>query len=35
LATAAARAAHLVVDRDPWIFEDRLASALLGTWRLT
>jgi methyltransferase (TIGR00027 family) len=30
LATAASRAAHLVVDRDPWIFEDRLASVLLG-----
>jgi methyltransferase (TIGR00027 family) len=30
LATAAARSAHLVVDREPWIFEDRLAAALLG-----
>jgi methyltransferase (TIGR00027 family) len=30
LATAAARAAHLVVDREPWIFEDRLAVGLLG-----
>ena len=30
LATAAARAAHLIVDRDPWIFEDRLAAELLG-----
>jgi methyltransferase (TIGR00027 family) len=29
LATAAARAAHPIVDRDPWIFEDRLASVLL------
>jgi methyltransferase (TIGR00027 family) len=30
LATAAARAAHLVVDREPRIFEDRLAARLLG-----
>lgn len=30
LATAAARAAHLVVDGEPWIFEDRLAGVLLG-----
>jgi methyltransferase (TIGR00027 family) len=30
LATAAARAAHLTVDRPPWIFEDRLAIVLLG-----
>jgi methyltransferase (TIGR00027 family) len=30
LATAAARAAHLVFDRSPWIFEDTLAGALLG-----
>jgi O-methyltransferase involved in polyketide biosynthesis len=30
MATAAARAAHLVVDREPWLFEDRLAAALLG-----
>jgi methyltransferase (TIGR00027 family) len=30
LATAAARAAHLVVDHRPWIFEDRLAARLLG-----
>jgi methyltransferase (TIGR00027 family) len=30
LATAAARAAHLIVDREPWIFEDRLAAVLLG-----
>ena len=30
LATAAARAAHLIVDRRPWIFEDTLAAALLG-----
>jgi methyltransferase (TIGR00027 family) len=30
LATAAARAAHLIVDREPWIFEDRLAIVLLG-----
>jgi methyltransferase (TIGR00027 family) len=30
LATAAARAAHLVVDRRPWIFEDTLAPALVG-----
>jgi methyltransferase (TIGR00027 family) len=30
LATAAARAAHLMVDRDPWIFEDTLALVLLG-----
>jgi methyltransferase (TIGR00027 family) len=28
-ATAAARAAHLIVDREPWIFEDTLALALL------
>jgi O-methyltransferase involved in polyketide biosynthesis len=28
-ATAAARAAHLIVDRTPWIFEDTLALALL------
>jgi methyltransferase (TIGR00027 family) len=28
-ATAAARAAHLTVDREPWIFEDTLAFALL------
>jgi O-methyltransferase involved in polyketide biosynthesis len=30
LVTAAARAAHLVVDGEPWIFEDRLAGVLLG-----
>jgi methyltransferase (TIGR00027 family) len=30
LATAAARAAHLIVDRPPWIFEDRIAILLLG-----
>jgi methyltransferase (TIGR00027 family) len=30
LATAAARAAHLIIDRAPWIFEDTLALALLG-----
>jgi methyltransferase (TIGR00027 family) len=30
LATAAARAAHLIVDREPWIFEDTLAAVLLG-----
>jgi methyltransferase (TIGR00027 family) len=30
MATAAARAAHLVVDCDPWIFEDELAGRLLG-----
>ena len=30
LATAAARAAHLIVDRRPWIFEDTLAAVLLG-----
>jgi methyltransferase (TIGR00027 family) len=30
LATAAARAAHLIVDREPWIFEDGLAIVLLG-----
>jgi methyltransferase (TIGR00027 family) len=30
LGTAAARAAHLVVDRNPRIFEDTLALALLG-----
>jgi methyltransferase (TIGR00027 family) len=30
IATAAARAAHLVVDRDPWIFEDHVAGPLLG-----
>jgi methyltransferase (TIGR00027 family) len=30
LGTAAARAAHLVVDREPWIFEDHLAGVLLG-----
>jgi methyltransferase (TIGR00027 family) len=30
LATAAARAAHLTVDRAPWIFEDRVAALLLG-----
>jgi methyltransferase (TIGR00027 family) len=28
-ATAAARAAHLIVDREPWIFEDTLALTLL------
>jgi methyltransferase (TIGR00027 family) len=28
--TAAARAAHLVVDREPWIFEDVCAARLLG-----
>jgi methyltransferase (TIGR00027 family) len=30
LVTAAARAAHLIVDRPPWIFEDTLAEALMG-----
>jgi methyltransferase (TIGR00027 family) len=30
LATAAARAAHLVVDAEPWILEDRLAARLLA-----
>ena len=30
LATAAARAAHLVIEHEPWIFEDRLAGVLLG-----
>jgi O-methyltransferase involved in polyketide biosynthesis len=30
LVTAAARAAHLTVDDEPWIFEDRLAEVLLG-----
>lgn len=30
LGTAAARAAHLIVDHDPRIFEDTLALALLG-----
>lgn len=30
LATAAARAAHIIVDREPWIFQDRLAFLLLG-----
>jgi methyltransferase (TIGR00027 family) len=30
LATAAARAAHLIVDRDPRIFDDTLAFVLLG-----
>jgi methyltransferase (TIGR00027 family) len=30
MTTAAARAAHLVVDREPWLFEDTLAAALLG-----
>jgi methyltransferase (TIGR00027 family) len=30
MATAAARAAHLVVDCEPWILEDRLAAVLLG-----
>jgi methyltransferase (TIGR00027 family) len=30
LVTAAARAAHLIVDRPPWIFEDTLAEALVG-----
>ncbi len=30
MGTAAARSAHLLVDRDPRIFEDTLASALLG-----
>ena len=30
MVTAAARAAHLVVDGEPWIFEDRLAEVLLG-----
>jgi O-methyltransferase involved in polyketide biosynthesis len=29
-ATAAARAAHLIVDREPWIFQDSLALVLLG-----
>jgi methyltransferase (TIGR00027 family) len=31
MATAAARAAHLVVDRPPFLFEDTLAATLLGT----
>jgi methyltransferase (TIGR00027 family) len=30
LMAAAARAAHLVVDSEPWIFTDSLATALLG-----
>jgi methyltransferase (TIGR00027 family) len=30
LGTAAARAAHLIVDRPPWIFEDTLAEVLAG-----
>ena len=30
MATAAARAAHLVVDRPPFLFEDTLAATLLG-----
>jgi methyltransferase (TIGR00027 family) len=30
LAAAAARAAHLIVDKEPYIFADTLASALLG-----
>jgi methyltransferase (TIGR00027 family) len=30
LATAAARAAHLIVDAEPWILEDSLALPLLG-----
>ena len=30
LTAAAARAAHLVVDQEPWIFADTLAAALLG-----
>ncbi|HEY7623242.1 MAG TPA: class I SAM-dependent methyltransferase [Solirubrobacteraceae bacterium] len=30
LATAAARAAHLIVDQPPWIFEDGVAALLLG-----
>jgi methyltransferase (TIGR00027 family) len=30
LAAAAARAAHLIVDKEPFIFADTLASALLG-----
>jgi methyltransferase (TIGR00027 family) len=30
LGTAAARAAHLIVDRPPWIFEDSLAELLAG-----
>lgn len=30
LTAAAARAAHLLVDRDPWIFRDTLAARLLG-----
>ena len=30
LTAAAARAAHLVVDQEPWIFDDSLAAAVLG-----
>lgn len=30
LAAAAARAAHLIVDAQPWIFADTLAEAVLG-----
>jgi methyltransferase (TIGR00027 family) len=30
LTAAAARAAHLIVDQEPWIFADTLAAALLG-----
>jgi methyltransferase (TIGR00027 family) len=30
MTAAAARAAHLVVDSEPWIFEDSLAATLLG-----
>ena len=30
LTAAAARAAHLIVDQEPWIFADGLAAQLLG-----
>jgi methyltransferase (TIGR00027 family) len=30
LTAAAARAAHLLVDQEPWIFDDSLATAVLG-----
>jgi hypothetical protein len=30
LTAAAARAAHLIVDQEPWIFADALAAQLLG-----
>jgi methyltransferase (TIGR00027 family) len=30
--SALLRAAHLVLDRPPWLFEDRFARSLLGPW---